>query len=84
MNDIPPDARALGRTALDPAALKAAALNAPGVDLDDLGAGTADDEASPAAMSGGSPDYPLNLSNQGTTNERASTRRLPSHRWACE
>jgi hypothetical protein len=54
MNDIPPDARALGRTALDPAALKAAALNAaalnaPGVDLDDLGAGTADDEASPDA-----------------------------------
>src|ERR1700722_12817387 len=55
MNDIPPDARALGRTALDPAALEAAALNAaalnaPGIDLDDLGAGTTDDEASPDAM----------------------------------
>src|SRR5260221_1024801 len=51
MNDIPPDARALGRTALDPAALTAAALKAPGLDLDlaALGAGIADDEASPDA-----------------------------------
>ena len=40
MTDIPPDARALGRTALDPAALQAA-----GLDL----AGLADDEASPDA-----------------------------------
>ncbi|HEX3958575.1 MAG TPA: hypothetical protein VHZ03_18425 [Trebonia sp.] len=54
MNDIPPDARALGRTALDPAALEAAALEAPGLDL---GAGVADDEASPdAAGSGGAAD----------------------------
>jgi hypothetical protein len=61
VNDIPPDARALGRTALDPAALEAAALKtpafkAPGLDLD-LGAGGTDDEASPdAAGSNGAAD----------------------------
>ncbi|HEY6787080.1 MAG TPA: hypothetical protein VI365_07190 [Trebonia sp.] len=54
MNDIPPDARALGRTALDPAALKAAAIEAPGLDL---GAGVGDDEASlDAAGSNGAAD----------------------------
>ncbi|MCW2934776.1 MAG: hypothetical protein JWM19_5738, partial [Actinomycetia bacterium] len=56
MNDIPPDARALGRTALDPAALKAAALNAPGLGLD-LGAGSADDEASPDATADGAGEH---------------------------
>jgi hypothetical protein len=44
MTDIPPDARALGRTALDPAALQAAGLD---LDLAAFGAGIADDEASP-------------------------------------
>ncbi len=39
MSDIPPDARALGRTALDPAAVEAAALEAHGVDLAALDAG---------------------------------------------
>ena len=47
MTDIPPDARALGRTALDPAALEAAALTAPGLDLAALSADIAADEASP-------------------------------------
>jgi hypothetical protein len=46
MTDIPPDARALGRTALDPAAVTVAGLD---LDLADLGDGTADDGASPDA-----------------------------------
>jgi hypothetical protein len=49
MTDIPPDARALGRTALDPAALKATGLD---LDLAALGADNAPDGASPDGTAG--------------------------------
>ncbi len=54
MSELPPDARALGRTALDPAALQACGLD---IDLAAFGVGVPPDEAGPGDLAGGAGEH---------------------------